>query len=695
MEESSENSNMHIDLLTSSNKETKTIYNSFSSSLNITSLSTKNLLNTKSKIKSLLEIKKYIFRKLINIYKNDSFNYNIKQIEQIISNEDTHLVSIYKDLLIFNDEKEFLKHYYNYYVGRFYLIDLFAYYNEYSIIFPNYIILPERKYIYKNIKKKQKLIDLQQQLNDLDEEKIDGKVSKNDNETFFTNNALNSILNKTNTSHLKKLFGIQMKEEDENNDTPHNILNKLINSEKRDFIKVDNLSQVRNNYKSIIDINSNNNFSKKNKNKLNKLILLKKSNISNLEMKEEAITDRNCKKHFFENNKNRCIDINFYNKSILKANILKKKITILNILNSAKQIRNSKYILNLKDINYSFKIIPNKKKRSKINTYVFDNYHIQNKQNIAIQKQKLINGILLKNQINSKVLDKNSNNLHLNIIKAILKRKIKSKINSNKIVTKKSPKPIMSSNKMKISKIKNINNINVNTSTKSPFSISLKSIGNSKLYNLKNLYTSYSRQHILKTSKKFLHCPTSFNNLSKNKTRYYSIIAKKNKKNYNSEKFNKFQNYNSVFNKNDISIYIQIINDNKISNNNENNKKVLNNKIKILLPKRQLSFININNICQDKESFLLNSDRKIKYKQIVEKQGLRLKGNLKQCPTSRENPNSNKIMREINKFEVNTRRIKIRENKIKEKYKKRELTYYNNCKILKTKSPKSKISKLK
>ena len=176
MEESSENSNMHIDLLTSSNKETKTIYNSFSSSLNITSLSTKNLLNTKSKIKSLLEIKKFIFRKLINIYKNGSCNYNIKQIEQIISNEDTHLVSIYKDLLIFNDEKEFLKHYYNYYVGRFYLIDLFAYYNEYSIIFPNYIILPERKYIYKNIKKKQKLIDLQQQLNDLDEEKINGKV---------------------------------------------------------------------------------------------------------------------------------------------------------------------------------------------------------------------------------------------------------------------------------------------------------------------------------------------------------------------------------------------------------------------------------------------------------------------------------------------------------------------------------------
>ena len=714
MDENSKISNIHKNLLTSFNKESKNVCRSINSSLNILSLSTNNILNTKPRLKSFLEIKKYIFRKLTNIYKIDSNFYNIKQIDQILSNEDTHLVSLYKDLLLFNDEHEFLKHYYNYYVGRFYLIDLFQYYNEYSILFPNYIILPERKYIYKNIKKKQKLIDLQQQLNESTEEKIDEKNNTN-NGTFFTSSALNSILNKTNTSNIKKIFGIQTNEnKDKNNDTLHNILDKLTKSERKNFNNDVNLSHRRNNNKSLINVNNNKNVSKKNKKKLNKLLLLKNLNITDLVM-NGTMTDRYSKKICFRNNTNKCLAHNFYNKPKLKINNLmsekiadkiegkdqKRKIQSLNIINSAKQIQNPKYVLNLKDFNQSYKVLPNRIKK-KINTYTCDNYYTQNNKYIGIKKQQLINGIILKNQINSKILDKNINttyfdlkNSQLNIIKPNSKRKIKSNLNINKIRRKKSTKSIKPNSKMRIIKIKNLSNFNENISPKSPDSIVLKNKGNFRFCNLKNYYSSHARHRIFKTSKKFPHCPTSFNNLTNNKNSNNSITEKKKK--YNFDKYNKFQSHKFNLNKNDISIYIHISNDSNILNNNdENNKKLSFKKIKPNLLKRQLSFINSNiNNYYDKKKLFINSDRKIKPKQIVKKQGLKEKRNLNQCPTSRENYHSNKIMKDIHKFEVKYRRVPIQEKTIKEKSRKCELInwYKIKNKSISIKNNKSKDSK--
>lgn len=39
--------------------------------------------------------------------------YNVKIINDIIYNEQTHIVSVFKDYLIFDDISEFLKRYYN------------------------------------------------------------------------------------------------------------------------------------------------------------------------------------------------------------------------------------------------------------------------------------------------------------------------------------------------------------------------------------------------------------------------------------------------------------------------------------------------------------------------------------------------------------------------------------------------------
>lgn len=39
---------------------------------------------------------------------------------------------------------------------------MFEFYEKYSKVFPNYVILPENKYLFKNIEKKQRIIDEKQ-----------------------------------------------------------------------------------------------------------------------------------------------------------------------------------------------------------------------------------------------------------------------------------------------------------------------------------------------------------------------------------------------------------------------------------------------------------------------------------------------------------------------------------------------------
>jgi hypothetical protein len=41
---------------------------------------------------------------------------------------------------------------------------MFEFYEKYSKVFANYVILPENKYLFKNIEKKQRLIDEKQRI---------------------------------------------------------------------------------------------------------------------------------------------------------------------------------------------------------------------------------------------------------------------------------------------------------------------------------------------------------------------------------------------------------------------------------------------------------------------------------------------------------------------------------------------------
>jgi len=78
------------------------------------------------------------------------------------------------------------------------LAKVFNFYESYSKIFPNYIILPESKYLYKNIERKQKLID-ELQNNEMDpkqkKDKDDSKLKEENR--FFKTEICNLIHNQS------------------------------------------------------------------------------------------------------------------------------------------------------------------------------------------------------------------------------------------------------------------------------------------------------------------------------------------------------------------------------------------------------------------------------------------------------------------------------------------------------------------
>eukprot|EP00350_Pseudokeronopsis_sp_OXSARD2_P012698 CAMPEP_0170552194 /NCGR_PEP_ID=MMETSP0211-20121228/10114_1 /TAXON_ID=311385 /ORGANISM="Pseudokeronopsis sp., Strain OXSARD2" /LENGTH=137 /DNA_ID=CAMNT_0010859769 /DNA_START=1110 /DNA_END=1523 /DNA_ORIENTATION=+ len=90
--------------------------------------------------------------------------YNVKIINDIIYNENTHIVSVFKDYLIFDDVSEFLKRFYSKLESIQRLPRMFEFYEKYSKIFANYVILPENKYMFKNIERKQRLQDEKQRI---------------------------------------------------------------------------------------------------------------------------------------------------------------------------------------------------------------------------------------------------------------------------------------------------------------------------------------------------------------------------------------------------------------------------------------------------------------------------------------------------------------------------------------------------
>ena len=184
-----------------------------------------------------------ISRKLL-YEKYTSGNFCLKNIftDYLLFNNKCRLTLFFKEFLLSDNSCEFLRHFYPLEDTKTILAKILEIYNLYSKIYPNYIILKENKFLYKNIRKKQKMIDENNKNNEMK------KNSSNDNNIYkenelFTLSIRKEIKDFEDNSYINK----------NNNDSISNKKENYMNTKKINdnwmLISNKNLNQNLNNSK--------------------------------------------------------------------------------------------------------------------------------------------------------------------------------------------------------------------------------------------------------------------------------------------------------------------------------------------------------------------------------------------------------------------------------------------------------------
>ena len=226
-------------------------------------------------------LRQIAYTKLFKKYSSGNFSFSKISINHLICNESTQVVARFKDFLIYDDTTEFLRRFYFGKEATPRLKKILNFYETYSKIFPNYLVIKENKYLYRNIRKKQKMIDA---INEIKREEKENKKKlgiKNDK-----NKKLNNIKDANN-----ELFTPKIK--DEIKIFQQNLCGKIIqNSFDTDNQNEDNTLLINSNSISISILNWKE-FEKKgnnmtNENNLNNMNTNIDSFITNKE--DESIT---------------------------------------------------------------------------------------------------------------------------------------------------------------------------------------------------------------------------------------------------------------------------------------------------------------------------------------------------------------------------------------------------------------------
>ena len=143
-----------------------------------------------SRITFFRVLRQISYTKLFKKYSSGNFSYCKILANNLIYNDTCRIVARFKDYLIFDDNTEFLRKFYCHEESKPRLDRILTFYETYSKIFPNYMILKESKYLYRNIRKKQKMIDAVNEIKREEEEnrikmkQNKGKINKDLNELF-------------------------------------------------------------------------------------------------------------------------------------------------------------------------------------------------------------------------------------------------------------------------------------------------------------------------------------------------------------------------------------------------------------------------------------------------------------------------------------------------------------------------------
>ena len=345
--------------------------------------------------------KKIFFHKIINnnlkFYNTTSKNYLKNIINNIIYNEKTHIVAIFKDYLILDDNGEFLKRFYKLKESFVRLPKFFLYYDTYSKIFPSYNAIVEGKYIYRNILRKQRMIDLIEKMEIEQQNKLNKNISFDDNNKndVFDTNVFNSILNITNQENIESLFGIKYKNNKEEDEKFFNDVEKIICNIDINEKFVENNKKIQKFFlnKKIFNhsfFNNNNNYSKIfNKSSIN----IFNNNNNNNKIKRNILNMNNNNNKFKNNSNNNINKYTLINNKIFldKSNKINKNSNNNNNIESNKNIQNSKLKFksnsqkNIFSRNFNLNNI--KKDKNFINTNNTRNFNI----NYSIYKQNGFN----------------------------------------------------------------------------------------------------------------------------------------------------------------------------------------------------------------------------------------------------------------------------------------------------------------
>ena len=447
------------------------------------------------------KLEKRARKKLIKRYDKPSWFYNAKMINDILYNEKTHYVEMFKEYLLYEDYNEFLRQYYGKTILKIKLQKILNFYEKYSKIFPNYTALRESKYLYKNIKKKQKVIN---QINENKRnENLEDDSYSSYNKTIFNSRVINSIYTGHNTITINR-----------NNDT-------ILTNDKSIYNFIEQISEIE---KETQKINEKKKRIKDEKNiyKKNGQIIFKK--LSNLLVNSSNLNSSNNTNNFIKNKPR----IDF------KRNFLERQSNINNkiILNPYNYISKQKSLSNI--------IYPNKKLKS---TTKYDSYSNNTS----------------KRGINNNSLFGKTNNGGLKYYLDYEKYK-KILLSTNSTNTPKMMPERMLSSPRKVKNIKFMKQRCISNSKRSKNNYIKRNMNNSNGLNRNNLSKNkrnVSNNNIIRDEKKLLKCQINKQNRSKllnnfhpdSVNKFYSNnISNLSIKNKNTRKNNTYNSKSKIVN---------------------------------------------------------------------------------------------------------------------------------------------------
>ena len=695
------------------------LYNSIKQNMQKNRTKKENTNKEDKKILSFRSIEKLIYKSFRKYYNNYS-KFNIMKIDEIINNEKSHLVAEFKDFLVMGDMGEFILKYYNKKEIDAIYKQILDYYNENLFIFPNYVALYESKYIYNNIQKKQKIIDIQEELKDNKNQKNKNeKIEKQDPNKVFSVKEIDSILNETNTSGIRKYFGIS------DNSVTENGINK---NEQQIFELIEKMNVIEKN--SINNNKENNNKNNKDDNKSlnqedkkisikgnisngnNKSIIKEKENISN--QKEKVIKGRNEKINIYGQDKSKNIsEIKYFeNKTLKNSNNLSQpnlyiknqsntKIIFMNSIheknNSKDNTKKVKEIID-KEIKKNDLAVQNKKK---IIEKFYSKENNKNLLNKIMNKTKNFSLFQDNNEYN--INDMNKSHPKIIINKTIIKEVVsnKNKNTQNLVYSKKSKnykKELMnflfsSKTRNDSKKLKYKENKNYNTS-RIDNNFFTSTITDDKSTIMTNNQVLKNGQIYFNFKKDNLNIKNNLSNSCQN------IIIKSYNSNKKKLNFNK-TNYNLFSSRN---ISYKLITNNLTGNENNYTKKKDRNKNNCVIGSYSVKDINKKTIRKSSESLKCihranahsrKSYKSIKSKTIMGKTNILLNSN-KGSSALTDRKNISEISNNLEKIDALSRNIrKIKENLKKNmesnKYNLSSLLFNHKTKPLISKKTKEKI----